>query len=254
MPALVRRPAIVVLLAACLLAAPAALAQPAPSPAALPSLEVILARHLEARGGAERLRAVKAIRMTGTLTGPFGEEVPTVILMKRPDRIRQEIEVGGQTLVQAFDGTRGWSLNPMLADRPVEVSRAVAERMAGQADFDGPLVDPAAKGHRVEVAGEDRVDERAAVKLKLTKKSGEVQFVWLDRERWLELKSEGTVEQAGRSIRIESRHSDFRTIDGITTPFVVEVFADGRLQQKIVLETAEFPANLEDALFQVPAR
>lgn len=252
MPASVVRLAIPVLLAAVCALAPAAQAQPAP--ATLPALDTILARHLEARGGADRLRAVNAIRMTGTMTGPTGEQVPTVVLMKRPDRIRQEIEVDGQTLVQAFDGSRGWTFNPMMGGAPVEVPRSIARRMADQADFDGPLVNPAAKGHRVEVIGEDRVDDRPAVKLKLTKKSGEVQVVWLDRARWLEVKSEGTIEQAGRSIQIESRHSDFRSVDGITTPFVVEVFADGRLQQKIVIETMEFPPDLEDTLFQVPAR
>lgn len=255
MPAFIARLTLpIVLMAVSLVAAPSSQAQPAPEASALPSLEVILANHVQARGGAERLRAVPAIRMTGTMTGPSGEAVPTVITMKRPDRIRQEIEVEGETLVQAFDGTRGWTLNPMMADRPVEVPRSVAQRMASQADFDGPLVDAAAKGHRVELAGEDRVGDRPAVKLKLTKKSGEVQFVWLDRERWLEVKTEGTVEQGGRSIRIESRSSDFRTVDGITSPFVVEVFADGRLQQRIVLEKVEFPAELDDRLFQPPSR
>lgn len=255
MPAFVARLTLPFVFAAVFLAATLpSEAQPAPEAGSLPSLEVILANHVQARGGAERLRAVSAIRMTGTMTGPSGEEVPTVISMKRPDRIRQEIEVEGETLVQAFDGTRGWTLNPMMAERPVEVPRAVAQRMASQADFDGPLVDAAAKGHRVELAGEDRVGERSAVKLKLTKKSGEVQFVWLDRERWLEVKSEGTVDQGGRSIRVESRNSDFRSVDGITSPFVVEVFADGRLQQRIVLEQIEFPANLDDRLFQPPSR
>lgn len=255
MPAFITRLTLpLMFVAVSLVATLASQAQPAAGASALPSLEAILANHLQARGGAERLRAVPAIRMTGTMTGPSGEEVPTVITMKRPDRIRQEIEVEGETLVQAFDGTRGWTLNPMMAARPVEVPRSVAQRMASQADFDGPLVDAAAKGHRVELAGEDRVGERPAVKLKLTKKSGEVQFIWLDRERWLEVKSEGTVEQGGRSIRIESRNSDFRTVDGITSPFVVEVFADGRLQQRIVLERVEFPAELEDRLFQPPSR
>lgn len=252
MPASVVRLAFPVLLAAACALAPAAQAQLAP--AALPSLEVILARHLEARGGADRLRTVSAIRMTGTMTGPTGEQVPTVVLMKRPDRIRQEIEVDGQTLVQAFDGTRGWTLNPMMGQAPVEVPRSIARRMADQADFDGPLVNPAAKGHRVELVGEDRVGDRPALKLKLTKKSGEVQHVWLDRERWLELKTEGLVDQGGRAVRIESRSSDFRIVDGVTTPFVVEVYADGRLQQRIALEQVEFPGNIDDTLFQPPAR
>lgn len=237
----------------------AAQAQPAPpgpqpSAEALPDLDTVLARHLQARGGAQRLRAIDAIRMTGTMTGPLGDEVPTTIYMRRPNRIRQEVEVDGQTLVQAFDGTRGWTLNPMMGERPVEVPRAVARRMAEQADFDGPLVDPAAKGHRLEVIGPDRVGDRPAVRLKLSKKSGEVQFVWIDRERWLELKTEGTVDQGGRELRVESRNSDFRTVDGITTPFVVEVFVDGQLQQRIALERLEFPATLEDRLFEPPAR
>jgi outer membrane lipoprotein-sorting protein len=222
--------------------------------AKLPEIDAILAMHVQARGGADRLKRIQAITMTGTMTGPTGAEVPTKIYMQRPDRIRQEIEVEGQALVQAFDGTRGWSLNPLSGQGPVEVPRAVAERMAAQADFDGPLVNTAAKGHRIEVVGVETVDGQQAARLKLTKKSGEVQHVWLDTERWLEVKSESTVEQAGRRVTIESRNSDFRTVDGVTSPFLVEVYAEGRLQQRIALESVEFPASLDAKLFSPPGR
>ncbi len=233
--------------------------QPAARPDAstsnpLPGLDSVLARYVEARGGAQRLRGVEAIRMAGTMTGPLGDEVPTTIYMRRPNRIRQEVEVDGQTLVQAFDGARGWTLNPMTGRRWVEVPRAVARRMAEQADFDGPLVDPAAKGHRIEVVGTGRVGDRPALELRLFRKSGEVQSIWLDLERWLELKTEGTVDQGGHQVRVESRNSDFRTVDGVTLPFVVEVFADGRVQQRIALDRVEFPATLEDRLFEPPGR
>lgn len=234
------------------LAAPRAHAQPAAE--GLPAVEDVLANHVRARGGLERLKAVQAIRLTGTMTGPAGESVPTTIVMQRPDRIRQEIQVQGETLVQAFDGTRGWTLNPMMGAAPVTVPRAVAQRMAEQADFDGPLVEPAGKGHRVEVVGLERVGDRPAVKLKLTRKSGELQWIWLDGERWLELKSEATVDQAGRRVRIESRNSEFRTVDGITTPHAVEVFADGQLQQRIVVERVEFPREIDSRLFEPPSR
>lgn len=224
------------------------------SPEPLPAVEFVLARNVEARGGLERLRSIGAMKIAGTISGPLGDDVPTTIYMKRPDRIRQEIRVEGQTLVQAFDGRRGWSLNPLMGQGAVEVPAAVARRMAEQADFDGPLVEPATKGHRVEVVARERVGDRPAIKLQLRKKSGEVQFVWLDAERWLELKSESTVDQDGRGIVVESRNSDFRTVDGVTTPGVVEVYADRRLQQRIAVQSIEFPADLPDDLFQFPDR
>jgi outer membrane lipoprotein-sorting protein len=202
----------------------------------------------------DRLKAVQAMRMEGTMEAPNGSEVPTTVYMARPNMIRQEAKVDGRVAVQAFDGRRGWALSPMMGTSPVEVPAGVAKRMAEQADFDGPLVDLAAKGHRLEVVGPDKVGDAPAIRAKLVKKSGEEQSIYFDASTGLEIMTQGEVDQNGRKLTIESRYSDFRTVDGVTMPFTVEVLVNGQKQQKITLSSVEFPTRVDAELFAMPRR
>jgi len=48
------------------------------------------------------------------------------------------------------------------------------------ADFDGPLVDYAAKGNTIEYLGHDAVDGDDALRLKVTLKNGDIIYYYLD--------------------------------------------------------------------------
>ena len=219
-----------------------------------PTVDELVARNLKARGGVERLKAVQVMRLSGSMEAPNGSDVPTTVYMARPNMIRQEATVDGRVAVQAFDGRRGWTLSPMMGNSPVEVPAGVAKRMAEQADFDGPLVDLAAKGHRVELVGPDKVGDTPAITVKLIKKSGEEQLIYFDASTGLEIMTRGEVDQNGRKLTIESRYSDFRTVDGVTMPFSVEVLVNGQKQQKITLSSVEFPTQVDAELFAMPRR
>jgi len=54
-----------------------------------------------------------------------------------------------------------------------------------QADLDGPLVDYAAKGTSIELAGMEEVEGRDTYKLKLTMKNGAALYVWIDAYKFL---------------------------------------------------------------------
>ena len=98
------------------------------------TIDEIVARNLQARGGLERLRAVQAITMKGLMQAANGTDLPTTLYMQRPNRIRQEVTVNGRLAIQAFDGERGWAQNPMMGNAPVEVPsrRRQADGRAGR--------------------------------------------------------------------------------------------------------------------------
>ena len=235
--------------------APGPLASAGSRAATVPAtIDEIVSRNLQARGGLERLRAVQAIKMSGVMRAANSTDLPTTLYMVRPNKIRQEVTVNGRLAVQAFDGERGWAQNPMMGNAPVEVPVGVAKRMAEQADFDGPLVDAASKGHKLELLGTEQVGEATASKVKLSKKGGEEQILFFDVASGQQVKTQGEIEQGGRKITVESRYSDFRTIDGLSVPFSIEVVVNGQPQQKVTLSSIEFPATLDDQLFRMPGR
>ena len=78
-----------------------AAAAPATAPA-VPALTVdeIVARHVEARGGAARLAAIRSLRLTGTSVfggGDFRIEAEWALVVARPGRLRSELSLQGLT-------------------------------------------------------------------------------------------------------------------------------------------------------------
>ena len=119
-----RRSLIVLVLAAVALAGTRANARQNPS------VDEIVAKNLQAKGGLEKLRAVTSIKQTSRLSLPGGLEATVTVYGKRPNLTRQELNVAatGQTMVSAFDGTTAWSLNPMMGASTPTVARGLKRK------------------------------------------------------------------------------------------------------------------------------
>jgi hypothetical protein len=239
------------ILAACL--AEAAVA--APAQAKLSAAEVIT-KNVAARGGLEAWRAVQTMSLSGTTAvggnqratlqvptqgqatavtrKPDKPAVPTrrleevylpfLMELARPHKMRFELQFKGQTALQVYDGANGWKLRPYL--NRLEVEPYTADEMKAASigsELDGPLIDYAAKGTRVESDGIEKVEGRETYKLKLTLKSGDVTHVWVDAKTFLETKIEGQPRRLdGVYHPVEVYYSDYRNVNGLQIPFVLE--------------------------------
>jgi hypothetical protein len=144
--------------------------------------------------------------------------------LKRPRKMRFELQFGGQTAVQVFDGANGWKLRPFLNRRVVEPFTTDEIKVASmQADLDGFLIDFAAKGTQVELAGMEKVEDRDTYKLKLTTKNGQAFHVWIDANTFLEAKIEGQPRRLdGTDHPVEVYYRDYRPVSGLQIPYVLE--------------------------------
>jgi hypothetical protein len=227
----------------------------APAQAKLSAAEVVT-KNVAARGGLDAWRAVQTMSLSGK-TGAGGnqratlkvptqgqasvvtrntdqsplpsrrvEEVylPFLMELARPRKMRFELQFAGQTALQVYDGTNGWKLRPYL--NRLEVEPYTADEMkaaSAQSDLDGPLIDYAAKGTRIESDGVEKVDGRDTYKLKLTLKSGDLTHVWVDAQTFLETKVEGTPRRLdGIYHPVEVYYRDYRNVNGLEIPFVLE--------------------------------
>jgi hypothetical protein len=138
--------------------------------------------------------------------------------------MRFELEFAGQTALQVYDGVNGWKLRPYLNRLEVEPYTADEMKAASTlSDLDGPLVDYAAKGTRIESDGIEKVEGRDTYKLKLTLKSGDVTHVWVDAQTFLETKFEGQPRRLdGTYHPVEVYYRDYRNVNGLEIPFVLE--------------------------------
>jgi hypothetical protein len=227
----------------------------APPRLAAQTADEVVARYVAARGGAQKIHRLDTIRMTGTISFGPGAPAPFALEMKRPNRMRTEFSFQGTVGVQAFDGQRAWAVLPMAGKTepeylPAEVAREAVE----QADIEGPLVDAAAKGHKVELVGREKVEGRDCFKLMVTFKSGGVRYSYIDSTSFLEVKAEGRRRAGGDEVLLETLYRDFRDVDGLKIPHLIEAGpAKGPEKQKIVIAKVEVNVPLADSRFERPA-
>lgn len=217
------------------------------------SLDEIVARNLEARGGLARIKAVTSMRWTARMTIAPGVEAPATLEMKRPGRMRLDLTLpDGATATQVFAGDGGWQIPPG-GDEAMPLNAEEAKGAAERADFDGPLVDYKAKGHTVELVGPATVDGAAAFKLRLTLRNGNVQTMYLDASSYLEVKDEATRTVRGNQIPTEQRIGDYRDVGGLRLPHRFENGVVGQsARQTIAIQKIEIDVPLDDARFTMP--
>ena len=261
------------------------------APAGL-SVTQIVDKHVAARGGLQAWRTVQTLSVSGKLEAGSGDsaarsaklaqegvgasgkraqraaaaeaskatEAQQVLLpfrleMKRPHKSRMELDFGGKTAVQVYDGQQGWKLRPFLNRDDVEPFTAEeAKGEAAKADLEGPLLDYAAKGTQVALDGVEQVDGHKAYKLKLTLKNGEVQHIWIDAQNFLDVKVEGVPRRLdGKMRNVFTYQRDFRSVQGLMVPFVYDTAIDGNPHShKMLIESVAVNPVLDDARFTKP--
>lgn len=221
------------------------------------TVDEIVAKNIEARGGMTALKAIQSVKMTGRMNfsgGDFSVDLAFVNMNERGNKVRSEATLQGLTQVTAYDGSQGWIINPFQGRRdPERMSAEDAKGLQLQADIDGPLVDWKAKGHQVEYLGTEDVDGTEAHKLKITLKNGDVQYRYLDPDYFLEILVVDQAKRRGIETEMETELGNYEKINGVYFPFAMESGPKGGQRgQKISIEKAEVNVDIDDGLFAFP--
>lgn len=217
----------------------------------------LAAKNVEAKGGSERLSAVHTLRLSGKLRLNDGAlELGLVTLLARPGSIRYEALLQGLTRVQAYDGGEGWQINPFQGRKdPERMSADNARELAEHAaDFFGALVDYRAKGYTLDYLGTEDVDGTSAYKLRVTRPSGNLTYVYLDPEYFLEIRTIDRRIRHGVPEETVTDYGDYETVEGVFLALAQESGPkDSSERRKLQYEKAEANVSLEPTLFRFPA-
>jgi outer membrane lipoprotein-sorting protein len=213
----------------------------------------LIAKNVAARGGLENLKAVQTMRLTGTMKAG-DETLPSVVELKRPNKSRWDFSLDGQAAMQAFDGKTGWSWIPFAGQaEPQAMSPEEAKEAEQQADLDGPLVDYKAKGSKVELVGHDSNFRPDDWKLKVTLKTGEVRYVYLDARTYLQTVSVMTRNIDGVEVEVRSEVGDYRKVGALLLPHSFSATTrDGGQTQSLKFDKIELDVPIDDSRFKMP--
>ena len=219
------------------------------------TVDEVIAKNIEARGGAEAFENMEDVRVTGKMVGMGGTamELPMTIEWSRPGMVRQEINVQGQTIVQAYDGENAWMIMPMTGStEPQEMPEEAAAQFREQADYEGALVNYKEKGHTAEYMGMEDVEGTPAHKIKLTRKGGEEDIYYLDGDAFIEIKSIFKRELQGQPMEVEITYGDYKEVGGIMMPHSLDLTMGGQQTGVVTIEKIEVNPGLDAKIFAMP--
>ena len=226
-----------------------------PAVAADLTVDEIIAKNIETRGGMDALKAVESARMSASISVQ-GMDLPVSMVFRRPNKLRVEVEMQGMKVVQAYDGETGWIIMPMMGStEPSKMSGAQLKQIEEQSDFDGPLVDYEKKGHTVELVGKEDVEGTEAYKVKLTKENGDESHYYIDTEYFLVFKQVGRTDMQGMEVNATTNYSDYKEVGDIVLSHSQEVVAEGMPTGFVVkVNEVELNVDVDESQFAFPEK
>ncbi len=163
----------------------------------------LIAKSIEATGGKDKITSVKTMTAKGKAMAQ-GMEFPFEMKQARPNLLRLDVTVMGMQMIQAFDGEKGWTINPMTGNPdPQPMGELENKGFKIQADLDGLLVDYQDKGYTVEYVGEAEVEGTEVYQLKLDTHDDIVIDLFFDKEYFLPIKSSTVINWVYDSVRAD---------------------------------------------------
>jgi hypothetical protein len=223
-----------------------------------PTVDELIAKNIEAKGGAAALNNLQTVRLTGKLLVPVQGQIELTFLQvnKRPDEVRTEASLQGMTQIEAYDGKEGWKVSPFFGRKdPERMSADDVKALIEDTETGGPLADWKAKGSTVEYLGTEDVDGTPAHKLKVVRKNGDVSFVYLDPDHFLEIRIVTERVRHGAQEEIEMDLGDYEQAGGVFVPTSIEVGPKGSPdKQQTIIDKVEANVPVDDTIFHFPGQ
>ena len=228
------------------------------TPAAAQDVQSLVAKNLEARGGAAALDAVRSVSFAGRTIFPGDFEVDyhewRTIDGPNP-RGRIVFTFQGLDIIQAYDGSGGWKINPLQGRKDAErMSADESRQLADASTVTGPLLQASKDGSKVSYLGREDFDGTSAYKLKVIQKDGDEFVFWLDPDTFLEIKIDETRRIRGAQVITETELGDYEKVAGVYFPMSIESWPQGQPNQRARTQIEKASANpsISNDLFDEP--
>ncbi len=215
------------------------------------TLDEVIQKNIEARGGVENWQAVKSLKMEGTYTS-FSTPHPFTIHRKRPGFYRFEHFLSSKPVTCTFDGESAWWINPWYGETDATSIPAPDSLVTlREKEFDNVFWNYREKDIAVELLEKGDVDGQECYKLKVTHQNNVEETWYIDSASFLEIKMEGETYDFGRKVNLVMYFDDFRETGGVLMPYYVEQ-EFGTRHRVFEINAITTNPNIEDSIFTMP--
>jgi len=198
--------------------------------------------------GAEKLEKAKTIYMEGRAS-QMGMEMPMVMQMKQPDKVRVVTTFNGMDIVLAYDGVKGYMINPMTgATDPVELPQEQLGDVQRYNMFHNQLLDQFRAG-KLKLLGEEDVNGQPAYKIETAVEEGKPSYIFIDKASSMIVKAVATVNQMGQDYEVETYTKEYMDVNGIKFPKVTTSFVNGMEAGGMTFDKVEIDREMDDSIF-----
>jgi hypothetical protein len=218
------------------------------------SVNELIARNVEARGGADAWRAVTSLRFEGRMGLGQGMHVPYTLEQQRPGRMCLEFEFEGEKATQCVADGAGWKRLPYRGRRDAEAMTDEELRdIADAASIDGLLFDSAERGFDIQKVGRESLEGRDTIKLEVTMPSGSKRRVYLDAETALEVRVDAVRMLRGTEHVVETWYHDWQETRGLLIPRRQVTYTEGMSESNLLtVEHVIVNPPIADDRFRMP--
>jgi hypothetical protein len=217
------------------------------------TVDEIIAKHIEAIGGKEKISALKTIYKEEAIL-VMGNEAPSTTYIVDGKGFKSEVEFGGQKIIQCFSESGAWGLNPMAGQSSPEAYPAeVAKMSKGQYDIVGALYNYAAKGNKVELQGNEDINGTSCFKLKVVSPENVETIYFIDSKTYYGVKRIAKINMAGQEAEAGITFSDFRKTDyGYVMPYSTEMTLPQGFNLTSTVKKVEINKPIDTKIFEMP--
>lgn len=213
----------------------------------------IMNRMIEAQGGRKALEVLKDTTVSGTMElVQQGMNATMTMYQKEPNMMRMDIEVMGMLITQAYDGQKGWFLNPQTGAAQ-EMDENMNKDFKRQALGNDSLLNPAKYGITYAYKGKEKVGDKDYIVLEQTMSDGHKSTLYLDPDTYLMARSKTTtLSQTGDGeVLSETAFGDYSKEGEILVAHTMTILQDGTEFARMTLTKVTYNSGLEDSFFQM---
>ena len=212
----------------------------------------IINKHIEAIGGKEKLSAIYSVRIESTMNVMDNNALNKSVILNGKG-YRNDLEVGGQAMVQVYTDKAGWAIMPFGGGDGTPSAMPDDEYKSGAGQiYAVPLLNYAARGEKAELLGQGKVGDINAYKIKVTDKNGVATTYFIDPATYYIIQTTRPAFMMGQPMDITTMYSDFKKSEyGWVTPQKMELDYGGQFSMTGQTNKIEVNASVDESVFEL---
>lgn len=216
------------------------------------SVDDVINKYIDARGGKDKLTSIQSIYMEGSRQ-LMGTEVEVKVTKVQGKLYRNDFEFAGNNSYIIATPAEGWIYVPMRSQKAEPMTAERLKIMQTDLDIPGPLIDYAAKGNKVELSGKEDVDGKESYKIKLTTSAGREITYYIDTKTDLLIQSRQmsiSTDGNGKEKEVITNYSDYKDVEGVMFPHTLTTPGTGPAAGSITFDLIELNKKIDDNQFK----